>query len=104
MLGGNGSIRVGILGKWWCTPGNTVEGELSIYKLDRAGIRKLVQVERIFPAPAGNPIQSLQIKSKEVFKIQPTTPATTMFPLNVRFLREICFASIDAMGLRPAVS
>ncbi|CEO60493.1 hypothetical protein PMG11_05118 [Penicillium brasilianum] len=102
LVGGNGDIKAVILIKWTQHSNQTVSGILELYRLDRQGIPKLDQTEIIFPMPAGDPLQPLDIKRRDLYLVPPGRNPNEVFPLNIRELRVFARRNLAAEGYQPA--
>lgn len=101
LVGGNGNIKIVIIIKWTKEKNGHVSGILELYRNDRQGIPRLQQTEVIFPMPAGDPPQPLNIRRGELYgtAIQPGRNPNDILPLLVRNLRFHARINLDRMGL-----
>ncbi|OOQ87932.1 hypothetical protein PEBR_15227 [Penicillium brasilianum] len=95
--GGNGAIRVVLLVTWTKHANNRVSGVLELYRHDHDP--KLRQTEVIFPIPAGDPLQGLDIQGRDLYDVPPNRNADERFPLDIRRLRYIARNSLAREGL-----
>lgn len=102
LVGGNGAIKIVFLVKWTRHINNSVSGVLELYRNDRQGIPKCVQREVIFPMPAGNPRQPLQIHRCDLYRVQPPHNPNEIFPLEISRLRYHAQLSLAKAGYIPA--
>lgn len=97
----DGDIKVVIIGKW-TNHDSHVDGIVELYRTDQ-GIPKLEQREVIFPMPAGNPPQPLNIRRGELCnEVVPGRNANDILPLLVRDLRFIARDTLARQGLLPS--
>jgi hypothetical protein len=102
LVGGNGDIKVVILIKWTQHTNQTVSGILELYRLDPQGMPRRYQSEIIFPMPAGDPLQPLDIKRRDLYLVPPGRNPNEVFPLDIRRLRQIAQRNLAAEGYQPA--
>lgn len=69
LVGGNGDIKIVIIIKWTKERNGHISGILELYRIDRQGIPRLEQTEVIFPMPAGDPPQPLNIRRGELCQV-----------------------------------
>jgi hypothetical protein len=102
LVGGNGAIKIVLLVKWTKHSNNSVTGVLELYRNDRQGIPQLRQTEVIFPQPAGNPPQPLDIQRCDLYPARPPRNPNEHFPLLVNRLRYHAQISLTRQGYVPA--
>ncbi|KAJ6120433.1 hypothetical protein N7523_004713 [Penicillium sp. IBT 18751x] len=102
LIGGNGAIKIVLLVKWTKHTNGSVSGTLELYRNDRQGIPKLRQTEVIFPMPAGDPLQPLQIQRRDLYPPQAPRNPSEDFPLFVQHLRYHARISLRKEGYVPA--
>jgi hypothetical protein len=102
LVGGNGAIKVCIIIKWRPHKNNIVSGVLEVWKLNHQDIPTRTQTETIFPMPAGDPPQPLNIRRRDLYPVQPPRDPNENFPLEVSRLRYHARISLARMGYVPA--
>lgn len=102
LIGGNGAIKIVILVKWTKHANNSVSGVLELYRNDRQGIPRRTQTEIIFPMPAGDPPQQLDIRRCDLYPVQPPRNPNEDFPLLISRLRYHARISLAKQGYVPA--
>ncbi|KAJ5289864.1 uncharacterized protein N7443_010117 [Penicillium atrosanguineum] len=102
LIGGNGAIKIVILVKWTKHANKSVSGVLELYKNDRQGIPRRTQTEIIFPMPAGDPLQPLEIRRCDLNPVQSPRNPNENFPLVISRLRYHARISLVKEGYVPA--
>lgn len=102
LIGGNGAIKIVLLVKWTKHANNSVSGVLELYRNDRQGIPRRTQTEIIFPMPAGDPPQPLDIQRRDLYPVQPPRNPNEDFPLLISRLRYHARISLAREGYVPA--
>ncbi|OOQ84017.1 hypothetical protein PEBR_32413 [Penicillium brasilianum] len=102
LIGGNGDIKIVIIVKWTKHTNQTVSGILELYRLDPQGMPRRYQSEIIFPMPAGDPLQPLNIKRRDLYLVPPGRNPHEAFPFNIRLLRYIARDNLAIEGYTPA--
>lgn len=102
LIGSNGAIKIVILVKWTKHANNSVSGVLELYRNDRHGIPRRAQTEIIFPMPAGDPPQPLDIRRCDLYPVQPPRDPREFFPLLISRLRYHARISLAKEGYVPA--
>ncbi|KAJ5542608.1 hypothetical protein N7535_005030 [Penicillium sp. DV-2018c] len=102
LVGGNGVIKVCIVVKWQPHTDNTVTGVVDVWKLNHQGIPTRTQTEPIFPMPAGDPPQPLDVRRRDLYPVQPPRDPNERFLLDVSRLRHHARISLARMGYVPA--
>lgn len=102
LIGGDGAIKIVILVKCKKHANNSVSGVLELYRNDRQGIPRRTQTEIIFPMPAGDPPQQLDIRRCDLYPVQPPRNPNEDFPLLISRLRYHARISLAKQGYVPA--
>jgi hypothetical protein len=102
LIGGDGAIKIVILVKWTKHANNSVSGVLELYRNDRQGIPRRTQTEIIFPMPAGDPPQPLDIRRCDLYPVQSPRNPNEIFPLVISRLRYHARISLAKEGYVPA--
>ena len=102
LIGSDGAIKIGMLVKWTKHANNSVSGVLELYKNDRQETPRRIQTEIIFPMPAGDPPQQLDIRRSDLYPVQSPRNPDENFPLVVSRLRYHARISLEKEGYVPA--
>ncbi|CAL5868616.1 uncharacterized protein PFLUO_LOCUS2843 [Penicillium psychrofluorescens] len=102
LIGSNGAIKIGILVKWTKHANNSVSGVLELHRNDRQGTPRCTQTEIIFPMPAGDPPQPLDIRRCDLYPVQSPRNPNENFPLVISRLRYHSRISLAKEGYEPA--
>lgn len=102
LIGGNRAIKIVILIKWTKHANNSVSGVLELYRNDRQGIPRRTQTEIIFPMPAGDPPQPLDIRRCDLYPVQSPRNPNENFPLVISCLRYHARINLAKEGYVPA--
>ncbi|KAJ6119583.1 hypothetical protein N7523_003863, partial [Penicillium sp. IBT 18751x] len=102
LISGNGAIKVVILVKWTKHADDSVSGVLELYRNDPSGVSRRTQTEIIFPMPAGDPPQPLDIRRCDLHPVQSPRNPNENFPLLISRLRSHASISLAKDGYVPA--
>jgi hypothetical protein len=80
----------------------TQSAVLELYRNDQQGIPRRTQTEIIFPMPAGDPPQPLDIRFCDLYPVQSPRNPNEIFPLVISRLRYHARISLAKEGYVPA--
>jgi hypothetical protein len=104
LAGGDGKIKVAIIVNFIRHANFRASGVVELYRNDPEGIPKLAQNEVLFPTPADDPPQPLNIRRGELCagQLDPGRNPADILPLFVRELRFHAVTCLMKEGYRPA--